>query len=167
MNNDPATRVPIYLKRGLVLADAEKRDEVDRKLEDLREKGDHTGISTLLVPGASWKNLKEMCRELDCLDHYLTMYRFASQLAHGGAHGLDREMLALVDKPLMAESEMPGVLVTAVTYHQWVLEVYNQVFPGKMLGFNFDHAWSESYNELVEEVLAADKAALEQARRNR
>lgn len=164
LNNDPDTRVPKYLQHGMVVADAKEREEVDRRLQDLREKGDNAGVSKLLVPGTSWQNLKEMCTELDCLDHYSTMYRSASQLAHAGAQGLGREILALIDKPLMAETEMPGVLLTAVTYYQWVLEVCNQVFPGRMLGFNFDPSWTERYDGLVEEVLAADKAQLEQAR---
>ena len=164
LNNAPDARVPVYLRHGGFGEDAEEREEVDRQLQDLREMGDDAGISTLLVPGKSWKNLKKMCTELDCLNHYLTMYRSTSQLAHAGAQGLGREMLAWLEKPLMAETEIPGVLLTAVTYHQWVLEVCNEVFPGRMEGFNFDHSWAEQVNGLVEEVVAAGKAQLEQAR---
>ena len=62
--------------------------------------------------------LKEMCEELGCLDHYLTIYRGASELAHGGAHGLGEEMLGLVEGQQLPEYKLPFVLLTAVTYHK-------------------------------------------------
>ena len=164
LKNDPVTRVPTYLRHYRVPVSAHGSNEKDKTLRSLRDQEDHVAISKLLVAGVSWVRLKEMCTELDCLDQYETMYRGASELAHAGALGLGQEMVALVSGQPRPEHEMPSILLTALIYHHWVVEVCCEVFPYLTPDFQFDPPWFEKYGELEKEVLEATKAYLEQLR---
>ena len=166
LKNDPLTRVPKYLRHYRVPVGAQGREEKDQTLRSLREQEDHVGISKLLVAGGSWVSLKEMCDELGCLDQYETMYRGASELAHGGALGLGQEMVALVTGQPRPEHEIPPILLTALIYHHWVVEVCCEVFPYLDMArdFRFDPSWFEKYRGLEKEILEATQAYLEQLR---
>ena len=161
MKNAPGSRVPIYQEHYRVPTSLEGGDEIRQKLRCFHEHEDHVEISKLLIPGTSWVTLKEMCEELGCLDHYLTIYRGASELAHGGAHGLGEEMLGLVEGQQLPEYKIAYVLLTAVTYHEWVVGVCCEVFPSMAKDFRLDPVWSEKCKELWDQVLEAIRAYVE------
>ena len=79
---DPKARVPKYLECSNVPSTPEDFEVASQKLKALQEEDDYVGISELLLPGRSWTTLKAMCQELNCMEHYSTIYRGASHVAH-------------------------------------------------------------------------------------
>ena len=153
---DPEGRVLCYLKHYKVPLTPEERDETAQELELIRgkgEEGDYAGVSKSLLPNRSWKLLSEMCEDLNCLDHYWTMYRASSEVAHGGAHEMGSTMLEMLDYKQRPDYQLPSVLLTALTYFGWVAEISRKVFPSLESSFQFNSAWGNEINVLQEQVM--------------
>ena len=153
LHQDPETRVPIYLEHYRVMTSLDEVDEIDQELQRLREQEDHVGISKLLIPGRSWETLKGMCDALGCLDDYFTMYRGASELAHGGGHGVGLEMLELLGKQQRPDYELPGVLLSALIHYGWVIDTSCKVFPYLTASFQLGASWDDDIKALQAQVL--------------
>ena len=162
LNIDPVSRVPVYLEHYRVRASSERRDETDAKLQSLREQENHAEISKLLIPGRSWKTLKDMCGELGWLGQYETIYRGSSEMAHGGARTIGLEMAALVSEQPMLQYVVSDALLKALIYHFWVEGVCCEVFPGMALDIKRNPLWFKQCNELEEELSEAIKACGQQ-----
>ena len=160
LDMDPKARVPKYLKRSKVPSTPEDFEIASQKLKALQEEKDYVGISELLLPDRSWTTLKAMCQELNCMEHYSTIYRGASHVAHGGAHSMHLSILELVGYAPRLDYEMPGILLTAITYFGWVAEIGRKVFPHLESRFKFGSTWGDDMEALEQEV----KEAIKQAR---
>ena len=158
LNIDPVSRVPVYLEHYQIRASSEWRDETDAKLQSLREQENHAEISKLLIPGRSWRTLKEMCGELGCLGQYETIYRGSSEMAHGGGRTIGLEMEALVSEQPMLQYVVSNALLKALIYHFWVEDVCCEVFPGMALDIKRNPLWFKQCIELQEELSEAIKA---------
>lgn len=160
LQKDAETRVPLYLEHSRVSSTLEEVVEIYQKLQPLREQEDHVAISELLVAGKPWRTMKEMCEEIDCLDDYLTMYRSASEVAHGGAHGMALEMLQLFGNQQRPDYELPAVLLSVLIYYGWVVEISCKVFPCLKDSFQFDDTWVDNIRTLRGQVLEEARAWL-------
>jgi hypothetical protein len=118
-------------------------DKVESQLDEMWEKGDHAGIAILLLPGTAWKPLKQMCEDVGLLDHYYTMYRMASEAAHGGAHGMATELLEHMGIEQRPQWEVSGALVTALIYYGWVVEVDCKALPDLAANYQFGATWGD------------------------
>ena len=158
LDQDPNTRVPIYLKHYRVPSTLEEVAEIGQELERSMEQEDHVAICGLLGAGKPWKTVREMCKEVGCLDDYLTMYRIASELAHGGAHGIGVEMLELSGEQQMPDYELPAVLLGALNYYRWVIETSCKVFPYLTASFQLGASWEDDIKALQAQVIEEAKA---------
>ena len=153
LDKDAKTRIPLYLKHSRVRSTHEEAVEIDQELQPLRAEEDHGAISGLLIPGKSWQSLATMCEELGCLEHYRTMYRSSSELAHGGAHGMAIEIMTLSGRRQRPNYELSGVLLTALIYYGWVVEISCKVFPHLKKSFQFDATWGDNIKVLQDQVI--------------
>ena len=156
---DPTGRVPDYLKHSGILSTSKEFETKSLELKLLREEMDLVGISKLLLPPQSWKRLNKMCLELECMDHYSTFYRTASQVAHGGAHSLPQTMLGLLGYQGRTGFELPGALLTALIYFRWVADISSKIFPVLESRFPFGSNWNSAIEAIGEEVLKQAKRA--------
>ena len=153
LEKDAKIRVPLYLKHSSVSSTLEEAVEIDQELQPLKAEEDHGAISELLIPGRSWRPMAAMCEELGCLDHYRTMYRSASELAHGGAHRMAKEIMELSGRQQRPNYELPSVLLTALIYYGWVVEISCKIFPHLKGSFQFDATWGDSIKILEDQVM--------------
>lgn len=159
LDMDPKARVPKYLERSNVPSTPENFEVASQKLKALQEEDDYVGISELLLPDRSWTTLRAMCQELNCMEHYSTIYRSASHVAHGGAYSMHLSILEIVGYAPRLDYEMPGILLTAITYFGWVAEIGCKVFPHLESKFKFGSTWGDDMEALEQEVKEAIKQA--------
>ena len=143
LDKDMDNRVPKYLEHSRAALNLEHVEDVESQLDELWEKGDHAGVAKLLLPSTAWKPLKQMCEDMGLLDHYYTMYRLASEAAHGGAHGMATELSEHKDIEQRPQWEVPGALVTALTYYRWVVEVTCKALPDLAANYQFGATWGD------------------------
>ena len=152
LDMDPKTRVPKYLELSNVPSTPEDLEITRQELKTLQEEEDHASVSELLLPDRPWTRLRVMCQELNCMDHYSTIYRAASHVAHGGAFGIGQSMLELVGYAPRPDYVMPGILLTAITYFGWVAEIGCKVFPHLESRFKFGSTWRDNMEALEQDV---------------
>ena len=152
LDADSEVRVPLYLEHCGARLSPDEQDKIVRRARTLWEQGDFNAVSELLIPKGSWKPLKEMCIEIGCLNHYLTMYRLASESTHGGAHELALTTLELTGRQKRPDWQFPAVLLAAVIYFKWVAEISRKVLPSLESSFQFDSIWGETIRDLEEQV---------------
>ncbi|MCE2463309.1 MAG: hypothetical protein J4F46_05265 [Dehalococcoidia bacterium] len=153
--NDPMVMVPLYLKHSKIPLTPEERDKTAQELEYLWKKweeGDYAGVSKSLLPNKPWKPLKEMCKDLNCLNHYWTMYRASSEVAHGGAYEIDSTMLELIGYQQRPDWELPKDLLSALTYFGWVAEISRKVFPSLESRIQISSAWGDEIDALKQQI---------------
>ncbi|MDE2780647.1 MAG: DUF5677 domain-containing protein [Chloroflexota bacterium] len=152
---DIVDRLPKYLEHSGILESVEEYSDIGQQVQLLNEQADYVGLSKLLIPGSSWEKLRKMCEEIGCLDHYFTMYRSSSELAHSGAHGLGVEILELMGRQPMPDYEPPGILVSALVYYSWVVEIACETLPylSRDIGLNDD--WEREFNLLQSDISKA------------
>ena len=97
--------------------------------------------------------MKEMCKDLNCLNHYWTMYGASSEVAHGGAYAIDSTMLELIGYQQRPDWELPRDLLTALTYFGWIAEISRKVFPSLEPRFQFSSAWGDQIEALQEQIM--------------
>ena len=153
LDKDVEARVPCYLEHNRCPSSADETAEIGQQIQQLRAQGNYVAISKLLVAGNSWQKMKAMCEELECLDHYYTMYRSASELAHSGAHGIALELMDLSGRQQRPDFELSKVLLTALIYYGWVVEISCKVFPDLKERFPFDGIWGDNIKILQDQVL--------------
>lgn len=159
ISNDVENRLAEYLKHSRIPSDIAEVEEIDERLRNFQEQEDHSAITELLLPGRSWKNLKDMCEEIGCLDDYFTMYRSASELAHGGGHGIGAEILNLLGEKSRPSYEFPGILLGATLYYGWVVQISCRVFPYLEEAFQqMRPDWPEDLATLIQQIGEAVKA---------
>ena len=159
LDMDPKARVPNYLERSKVPSTPKDFEIVSQKLKTLQEEADHVGISELLLPDKSWTTLRAMCKELNCMNHHSTVYRATSHVPHGGAHGMRQSILELVGYQLRPDYELPGKLLTALTYFRWVAEIGCKVFPHLESRFPFGSTWGNDIQAIQHEMEKVIKQA--------
>ena len=150
LDRDIEERVPAYLEHCRCVSDLGEADKVTSQLDALWEQGNYTGIANLLLPGTAWKPLKQMCEEIGFLDQYNTMYRHASEAANGGAHGMAIELLEHLGTGRRPEWEIPGVLITALTYYGCVVEIACKTFEKLAASYQFGATWGERIEKIKE-----------------
>ncbi|MDE2939145.1 MAG: DUF5677 domain-containing protein [Chloroflexota bacterium] len=148
-------RLPKYLEHSGIMESVEKYSDIKQRAELFSEQEDYVGLSKLLIPDRSWKNLRSMCEEIGCLDLYFTMYRGSSELAHSGAHGMGTEILELMGRQPMPDYEPPGIIVSALVYYCWVVEISCETLPylSRDIGVNDD--WVREFNLLQSDISIA------------
>ena len=156
LDMDPKAMVPKYLESSKVPSTPEDYEIARQELKALKEEEDPVVISKRLLPGRSWKDLKTMCEELNCLDDYWTMYRGTSHVAHAGAHGMHLSISCLLGYAPRPDFEMPGILLTAITYFGWVAEIGCKVFPHLESRFKPSSRWKNDMEALVQGVGRGD-----------
>ena len=126
---DMSARLPEYLQHGGIPTTTEEAE----KLQEEVEKGDSPEVKDV-VPGQSWKRLKDMCCDLgsDWLKEYETFYRYASVPTHAGSFTLGKNYQQLLERPLPSNTEKAAVLVTALAFHLRVVEIAAKVFPDQI-----------------------------------
>ena len=145
-------RVPVYLKHSGAVPTLDDVGEIDSQLDRMKEENDHSGISQLLVPDHAWQRLKLMCEELGYLEDYKTMYRLASETAHSGAHGMAIELLEHLGLERRPDWEIPGILITALTYYRLVVDVACRTFPDLAESYQFGATWEARINKLQKDL---------------
>ncbi len=149
---NPKERVPSYLEYYGALQIAEDQDEALERAKVYWEQQDFVGASKELLPGKSWKSCWAMCKEIGCLDHFYTMYRATSEVAHSGAHQMSSTMLELMGIQTMKPFNIPVTLFTAIDYFRWVAVTSAQVFPNLGVELPFGSTWGERIGKLEQEV---------------
>ena len=85
LRNDVENRLHPYLEHGGLLLTPDDVADIGDKLESLQQERDYAGVMELTrTPRRPWKSLKEMCEDVGMTDDYNTLYRSASDVAHGG-----------------------------------------------------------------------------------
>ena len=156
METDPESRVASFLEHSGVIG--EDARNTDQEVQDLMAHGSYAEASKLIFPlSRGWGNLKEMCGELGLLDDYDTMYRHASESAHGGGHGMPLLLLELSGVEKRPEWMLPGVVLGGLEYYHLVLNVSLKVFPDLEPGFDnlLDGGWFDRWLTLKDAVRAA------------
>ena len=148
----PEERVPSYVGYYRALEVAEGQDKALEKARRFMEQQDYVGASKELLPGKPWKSCWAMCKEIGCLDHFYTMYRATSEVAHSGAHQMGSDMLELMGIQTMKPFHIPVTLFTAIDYFRWVAQTSTQVLSHLGGHLPFDSTWGERIGELEQEV---------------
>ena len=124
--NNPAKRLPAYLKHGGIPFTNKEAQQLQQKLaqEQPPEVKD-------VVPGRTWMRLKNMCCDLGAswLKEYETFYRYASVPTHAGSFTFGKNYEQLLKQQPLSDRDRATVLVTALDFHLRVADVAATVFP--------------------------------------
>ena len=124
IGKDVPTRLPEYLGHSGIPEDEEAAEKLKAEVQEVKANGKFTQASEW-VPKAPWMPMKKMCEEVGLLEHYNTFYRLASEAAHGGAYRAGLELSDQPDAQVKNALELTNVVLTAVRYYLWVVEIAN------------------------------------------
>ena len=130
MWKDIPNRVPEYLKHG---------EDIDQR--------------------RPWEHVKAMCDDLGLEDYYDRMYRYTSQVAHGGGQRMYLELARLSGRDAPKDWELPGVLETGLMCYSWILYIHYQVFPPSpddKLAFDQWAKQRDDFREALSRTIDAD-----------
>ena len=150
MEASPEDRVPDFLSHSRLTDPADS--DLNHQVRDLHEQGNYGAAVELMIPGRPWRELKAMCKELQLLDHYGTVYRVTSEHAHGGGHRMDLDSLVAYGLDQVPHWEPAGVLHTAITYYTWVVSINLKVFPFLESRFPLNTDWQDRLQAFAGEI---------------
>ena len=135
---DVTKRLPAYLKHSGIALTPQEIAVQQAEVQTAKDSRDFSGASEW-IPKSGWINVKTMCEDIGCLEHYQTMYRSTSATAHSGASGIGTV------GQLTPEWKLATLMVTALESFSWVVEIFDSA----------NAAWYDGLAALEEQISGA------------
>ena len=126
---------------------AEEIDSLNQEIQRAKDSGEFIAASQW-VRTKGWKSMWEMCCDIGWSQHFDTMYRSTSEIAHSGSYRLGKELSGLHKQEAMPEWQLTMVMVTALSYYSDVVRIAAEVFPDIKANFESLENWGDQMSEM-------------------
>ncbi len=112
---------------------------------------EHSTSLDEIVHSYPWEHVKKMCKELELLTYYDTIYRITSDTSHGGSFGMRLEVAKMAGWTAMESFDLTKALWTGLSFYCWVVEINCDAFPNvadAFAGFLPGTAWNNRLDSL-------------------
>ncbi len=122
INKDVKSRLPKFLRHGLMATNEEENVEFQAKIDSLGVKA---------FPSTRWMQIRQVCNAIGWDLQNDTFYRYSSDSAHSGTSHLISDYLKLIGESKSPDLVTP-TLCTTLHYHLVVADIAASLFDGSI-----------------------------------